>query len=926
MSIRKEQVLLALVALLAVWVGMDYLETPSYQARVSPRKREFEPQPLGHAVLAGDAGAAPMRRDFCTEPSETRPLPPRDLDFPQQAASSLAGVPLDPGPDFRHSWLLRRDGAQVDGVTLSLGIGDGGGDGADESDGGDEGDDGSVAAGAGGARSGGDVGGQDAVPGTLTTEQLERLYDRLWAVNQPNPYYGRIEESDGVDLFALEESGQFTDVKLRLRVYSPKDRKLGNPQPFGAGASQQIARIHLADSMRNEVERHVRKLPKDQPAVGQRRQVIEWLLEQGQSEAWVYEEALKQAEAYAQVSGGVIEAKRLLQRVYRAMGDLDGEYALLQGLSGQGLEGPFQALGLGQLQARLGLWVDAEANLRRAVELSPNDASTHGGLAEFLRQRGRTREAMASAKRAKATLGAVQDKDLRTSIVRTIFACQLAVGDLDGARETASTMSAEGGTTYLRGCLAYASGDAGGALGTFRSVASGPDGDAALLAQAACLEALGNWQEAFDLFVRVGDQAPLLRHRACTGQALVCLRTGQFDAALAFVDRALEAAPRDAYALYLRGRTLRLMGQAQASIEALTQALAERDDFVHAIAEMSAAQTALANASTGTEQVEALFAARRYAERAVELSPTPEIPLFEMAGVCAFAAGDPRAAKTHFEQARSLGADDAARAFARGAICVVDYSRARVDEAVVGLERLARDQGRDDPVGKWAEATIALIEAHAQKEQLGDGFDRDKLGSNWDRSGDGQVRDNCEHGRLTLKGTYSLRGDGEVAVTRVAAVKHAKNFLAAAVSIEAGPTNQREESFFGLGVDVPRGANDIGLRARVGIKSGAPFLYILDGKEQGRDAEKLVKLSPELLRQDKPQRVELRFVPRSEDQARTLSLQVWFNGSLVHVHELKQVNGSTTTELKTVLFASGDKQTKVDVAFDDYVLERNKEL
>ena len=165
-------------------------------------------------------------------------------------------------------------------------------------------------------------------------------------------------------------------------------------------------------------------------------------------------------------------------------------------------------------------------------------------------------------------------------------------------------MSAEGGTTYLRGCLAYASGDAGGALGTFRSVASGPDGDAALLAQAACLEALGNWQEAFDLFVRVGDQAPLLRHRACTGQALVCLRTGQFDAALAFVDRALEAAPRDAYALYLRGRTLRLMGQAQASIEALTQALAERDDFVHAIAEMSAAQTALPATSRSAQRPE----------------------------------------------------------------------------------------------------------------------------------------------------------------------------------------------------------------------------------------------------------------------------------------------------------------------------------
>ncbi|MEZ6037717.1 MAG: tetratricopeptide repeat protein [Planctomycetota bacterium] len=923
MSLRKEQVLLALVALLAVWVGMGYLDTPTYQGRVKPGEKEFVAQPVGTVVLAGDAAAEPVRRDFCTEPSETRPLPPRELDFPQHPPLSLAGLPLDPGPDYHNSWLLRRDGAQVSGAAVTLGVGDSGaGDsGANETAGtGEEGADvlEPVAGGAGGT--------QDVEPGPMTDAQIEKLYDRLWVVGQANPYYGRLEQPDGVDLFALEDGGQFANVKLRLRIFSRKDKKLGNVQPFGAGASQQVARIRLAETMRNEVQRRVRKVPSDQPAVGQRRELIEWLLEQGQVEAWVYEEALKQAEVYAQVSGGVIEAKRLLQRVYRAMGDLDGEFALLQGLSGQGAEGPFQALGLGQLQARLGLWADAEANLRRAVELSPNDASTHGGLAEFLRMRGRSREAIASARRARQTLGAVQDKELRASIVRTIFACQLAVGDVDGARETASSMTGDGSAPYLRGCLAYAAGDAGSALGNFRSVTAGPDLDAALLAQAACLEALGTWQEAFDLFARVADQAPLLRHRACTGQALVLMRVGQFDAALAFVDRALEAAPRDAYALYLRGRTLRLMGQAQASIEALIQALAERDDFVHAIAEMSAAQAELATVAAGTEQVEALFAARRYAERAVELSPTEVIALYEIAGLRAFAAGDPRAAKSHFEKARSLGDDDPTRAFARGAICVVDYSRARVDDAVVGLTKLARDQGRDDPMGQWAEATIDLIEKHALKEQLGDSFDREELGSNWERSGDGAIKVVPLRGRLGFSGTFNPRGDGEVSVARVAAVKHAKNFLAASVSIEAGPTNHRDESFFGLGVDVPKGSNEIGLRARIGVKSGAPYLYILDGKEQGRDNEKLVKLAPELLRDGKPQRVELRVVPRGDEQGRQLSLQVWFNGSLVHVHELKQINGSTTTELRTVLFGSGDKGTKLDVAFDDYVLERNTEV
>src|SRR6202171_5668002 len=45
-------------------------------------------------------------------------------------------------------------------------------------------------------------------------------------------------------------------------------------------------------------------------------------------------------------------------------------------------------------------WAQAEAEYRRAIELSPNNAAAHGGLAQWLLCQGRTEEALASARRA----------------------------------------------------------------------------------------------------------------------------------------------------------------------------------------------------------------------------------------------------------------------------------------------------------------------------------------------------------------------------------------------------------------------------------------------------------------------------------------------------------------------------------------------
>ena len=45
-------------------------------------------------------------------------------------------------------------------------------------------------------------------------------------------------------------------------------------------------------------------------------------------------------------------------------------------------------------------WGEAEAEYRRAIETSPNDAAAHSGWADWLLCQGRTEEALASARRA----------------------------------------------------------------------------------------------------------------------------------------------------------------------------------------------------------------------------------------------------------------------------------------------------------------------------------------------------------------------------------------------------------------------------------------------------------------------------------------------------------------------------------------------
>jgi len=899
MALRKEQVLAGLTLVVTALVARGHLGGPPVFRRFAPKAAEYEAAPVAMPALASANAPAVARHDFCTEPSETKPLPPRTLEFPPRAPLSLAAPPLDPGPDPRQSYALRADGGALVDVAIAT---------------------------AGEASSGAAevVEGQAAGTRAELEARAALTYDRVYYGGLAAPQFG-VLEADGLDLFALEERRDFTGVTLKLRKYDLTRQRLAEVLTLGAEPLR-IDRVVLANTLRNEIARRERKVPDLPSHLPERRALVDWLLERAREHSWVYEKAYFHAQQYRELSKGDLDGLRLMQRVLRVQGDLAAELAMLDKLPPSGSEGAFRFEGLGTVKARLGLWRDAEADLRQATQLQPTDARPHASLAEFLRQRGRSREAAAAALRAEQAIGSVQDPVAKARVGRIVVQCRLATGDVAGARAALPlAQGTEGGTQYLEGCIAYAAGDANAALAAFRNVTNVGDLGSAQFGQAACLAWLDKLQDAHDLFLRVFDQDPLLRHRAATGLAWAFLRVGQYETALGWLDRALEADPTDVFAMYLRGRALRLSGQLGAAVESLAGALRLRDDFVHAVAEMSAAQAARARESVGEEQAAALVAAQRYADRAVELAPVAAQELLEWQGVIAFAAAEPRAAAVAFAAGRDAAADERNKAFGKGALAVVDYSRGQVEDAAMALQRLTQDLGKDDPVSKWASVTLDAIDDHAQKESLGDSFDRPEVGSVWAVDDDGPLGGKIVAGRLVFRGKYSRAGQGEIWAERVGAIKKGRNFLAVSATVQAGAAQPAARGFYGIGIEVPRGNQGTDVLVRVGVREGKPFLRIADGRENGEVAVEQVNLAVPGFQPGAAVSLELRLVPQGDAAMRQFALVVSWNGAVVHRRVMKALTGNTNSELKTVLFALGDKGDDVDIAFDDWRLERRKE-
>lgn len=900
MNLRKEQVLLIAALLLGAYSykSMQSGEAPQY--RFSSETRDYTPEPLPASVLAAPVTVAVPKRDWCREPSETQPLPPRPLAFPARPPLSVIGLPLQLGPDFAEAQLLRVSGEVVEGVEL---------------------------AGAAGGNSAAPPPTETNEPQAATSTQAdkmaryEKLYDRVWNLqNVKVPQFGILEYPGG-DPFDLEEPGcDFSDKKVYLQRFSLEKEKLLPGRDLLDG--KEITKVRLKENLGNEVAREVRKVPPTLGNLQDRRRLIDWLLQKGREDASIYDEAQKQAKLFFDQAKS-LEGLQLIARVLRARGDLQAEYELYQKLPERFADSAFRFEGLGKLEARLGLDADAERDLRAAVQRGPQDSRLRSSLADFLRTHGRAKAATAEADQALANIGVVTDQEELERVVRILVGCRLAVGDIDGAREV--LRRAPDAPAYLSGCVDYAAGQLPLALEAFQQAAGSADAMPAALGVGASQLRLGKdasdaqWQAAQAAFLVVGDQAPLLRHRALTGMALLCLRIGQRDQASSYLDRALEAAPGDLYALYLRARLLRDGGDLQQAQQVLTEVLQKRDDFVYALAERATLHAQIGEGASDLEQAQNFVAAMRYADRAVALAPKPvPLELIELQARLHFLAADLPGAEAAFAAARELASSEPDKLFGRAGQILCDYKRNHVDDTRNQLLKMIDDLPKDQSMRLWAEATLKDIDDHSQKEQLDDRFDRAELGNLWKRQSDAQLRPEVKDNQLVLAGKLSRIA--EVNAERIEVIKRAGNFLAVEVGMQVG-SKQARDTDCGLRIKtVNRGGSQSGFEAWIGLHDGNPYLRIQDGKD-----EPITVPLQATLEADKPVRLRFEVVPRDQAQ-KQFALQCYWNGVLVYEDQkLTNLQRGTPGELLTILFARGAANATLDVRFDDYHLERRKD-
>lgn len=896
MNLRKEQVLLlATVAVGAlVFKSMAGDDLPSKAFTFD--KAKVEAAPLPELPLAAAIEPAAPARNWFLEPSETKPLPPRELPFPARPPLHVIGLPLAVGPDLAWGQLLAISGEVVDAGDAPATAGSA-----------EPASPTSTNAAASPAAAS-----PAAVQEPQAEDRLERLsrtYDRVWnTANQRTPLIGRVIYQG--DRFALEEPGfDFSSADIWLQQLNSREEL----QPKFK-LDRNVSRIRLAESLENEIQRKKRRVP----ATGgqeQRAELVRWLLERGRDNASVYDEALQQAKRCFEDSKNRA-GLQLLATVLRARGELGKEFELYQTLPPE-LQGSWsQYLGLGRMKWQLGLDADAESDLHRAVAAAASDPSPlpRAMLADFLRTHGDPEQAALEMKQA-LKLASMLPAEERPAMATPAVACLLAVGEVAAARDALAQLGVA--SPYLQGAIAYAGGQPDAALAAFEQAAGTAEAMPALLGSAACQLQKGDFAAAQTALQTVVAQAPLLRHRALCGLALLYLKTGKREEALTSLDRAQEAAPGDLYALYLRARVLRDHGLLQPAQEALTELLRQRDDFVYAVAERACLHEQLAQVTTDLVQAEHFLAARRYADRAVALAPRPVLELIELQARLRFAAADLAAAAESFEQARQAATSDADKLYARAGQILIDYRRNHVDEAREQLEQMKNDLVKDQPMHAWAEARLHDIDVHSKKEQLDDRFDRSQLGSVWQQP-EGTMAQ-IDAGKVRFAGELQRQ---EESLHRVGAVKKAGNFLAAEVVMTLG-TGNPPSLRAGLRLEVPSAGQAGGnvFQAWLGVRDGKTLLRVEDGREDPQTFE-LPNLD---VAAGKPQRLRFELLPRNEQQKQLSLLCYWNN---VPVHEpigLKSVNQGGGGELKTVLFVGGNRGSKVDVAFDDYHLERVKE-
>jgi len=561
---------------------------------------------------------------------------------------------------------------------------------------------------------------------------------------------------------------------------------------------------------------------------------------------------------------------------------------------------PLVLASLGQLEERFLLHAEAEAHLAEAVRYGGTQWFARSALGRFLLSRGRAADALEHlAAAVQYEPSEPERKRLRAALRADHADGLLAVGRVEAALqayEQALAADADSGraaagvltTSLLAGKPAPSASELGEGF------------DERLAAGIAGLRAGAQGaQSARDALLAAASVDPLRAHAAWRALSWLAECSGDTDEALRFVDLALEASPSDFWSNFQRGRLCADKDDLDGALESFRAALEVEVESTDALLQLGALSLRRG------EREQAL----RYLDRATQLESTWSVA-WTLRGLAQLESGALADAEDSFKRVLALDSDEPS---SRNGMAWCQYRRGDSVEAMARLRELddnRRALPEGDPHRAWARGQIERIADHLEKQVWTDQFERRQLMNGWETQEASGPLVTIHDGVVSISGQF--KQDGR---SRLWQRRSANDF----VSIEARIT-------------VREGTN-----ARVGM-----FV----ARESSRQGEPQVEAEVVVARHNEPGKdtVQTRIVKqRGEDQlpyadatgfrwpigkpvvvriervgdASSTKVNVLFDGVPVVVGRALPSLGRTNNELKLGVFVEGQTGRSAGVDIDD---------
>jgi len=561
---------------------------------------------------------------------------------------------------------------------------------------------------------------------------------------------------------------------------------------------------------------------------------------------------------------------------------------------------PLVLASLGQLEERFLLHAEAEAHLAEAVRYGSTQWFARSALGRFLLSRGRAADALEHlAAAVQYEPSEPERKRLRAALRADHADGLLAVGRVEAALqayEQALAADADSGraaagvltTSLLAGKPAPSASELGEGF------------DERLAAGIAGLRAGAQGaQAARDALLAAASVDPLRAHAAWRALSWLAECSGDTDEALRFVDLALEASPSDFWSNFQRGRLCADKDDLDGALDSFRAALEVEVESTDALLQLGALSLRRG------EREQAL----RYLDRATQLESTWSVA-WTLRGLAQLESGALADAEDSFKRVLALDSDEPS---SRNGMAWCQYRRGDSVEAMARLRELddnRRALPEGDPHRAWARGQIERIADHLEKQVWTDQFERRQLMNGWETQEASGPLVTIHDGVVSISGQF--KQDGR---SRLWQRRSANDF----VSIEARIT-------------VREGTN-----ARVGM-----FV----ARESSRQGEPQVEAEVVVARHNEPGKdtVQTRIVKqRGEDQlpyadatgfrwpigkpvvvriervgdASSTKVNVLFDGVPVVVGRALPSLGRTNNELKLGVFVEGQTGRSAGVDIDD---------